>query len=508
MPAGLLGNMQVQSDEKVPLAAQPMPPASAAARRETASGMADETESSALQITLATAILPPYLSTRSSLVSPLSPSAATMASSSTTAAHVSPNDLTKLLTTIHKSVSTLSDSVRAFEKDVSQSASSDPTENPFAYPDGISLLTVKNEAMLDYLHHIVALSIAKISGRSLASASGASSASQSNASASTDLVQNMVKLRLMLEKLRPLENRLKYQMDKLLRAAADADKEVMLGRAAPASDVNGKSRSKRRTGDDDDDASDDDLAFRPNPSAFMQDKARALSKPSKSNDHRSRSNRDSDSDSDSDDQGGKTAVYRPPKLVPMSYDPDARSNKKDPRFADKPSSITRNSALLSDLTASMSANPYEASSGGVGVGGRGRLASNTSARAKALARMDEFEEENFTRLVMSKKDARKRRRDEADVALGGAGLSSGRDGSRRIGGGMEEEFGDLLRGAGLDGRNGKKAKKAQQAYDTLRASSKAGSTLQRSKSSSAPSPVPQGAKSNKFRSQVNRQARR
>ncbi len=363
-----------------------------------------------------------------------------MASSSTTAAHVAPNDLTKLLTTIHKSVSTLSDSVRAFEKDVSQSASSDPTENPFAYPDGISLLTVKNEAMLDYLHHIVALSIAKISGRSLASASGASSASQSNASASTDLVSNTIKLRLMLEKLRPLENRLKYQMDKLLRAAADADKEVMLGRAAPASDVNGKSRSKRRTGDDDDDASDDDLAFRPNPSAFMQDKARALSKPSKSNDHRSRSNRDSDSDSDSDDQGGKTAVYRPPKLVPMSYDPDARSNKKDPRFADKPSSITRNSALLSDLTASMSANPYEASSGGVGVGGRGRLASNTSARAKALARMDEFEEENFTRLVMSKKDARKRRRDEADVALGGAGLSSGRDGRRRIGGGMEKSL--------------------------------------------------------------------
>ena len=74
----------------------------------------------------------------------------------------------------------------------------------------------------------------------------------------------------------------------------------------------------------------------------------------------------------------------------------------------------------SDLTAGMSSNPYEASSGGVGVGGRGKLASSSS-RAKALARMEEFEEENFTRLVQSKKDARKRRRDEADVALGGAG---------------------------------------------------------------------------------------
>ncbi|KAI3485821.1 hypothetical protein L1887_50721 [Cichorium endivia] len=271
----------------------------------------------------------------------------------------------------------------------------------------------------------------------------------------------MVKLRLMLEKLRPLENRLKYQMDKLLRAAADAEKEVMLGRAAPASDVNGKSRSKRRTGDDDDDASDDDLAFRPNPSAFMQDKARALSKPSKSNDHRSRSNR-----------GLRFRLGRSgrqDRRVPSSQ---ARAHVvRSRRALQQEGSTLRRQAFVHHTQLGASVRPHR-------------------------------------QHVRKPKDARKRRRDEADVALGGAGLSSGRDGRRRIGGGMEEEFGDLLRGAGLDGRNGKKAKKAQQAYDTLRASSKAGSTLQRSKSSSAPSPVPQGAKSNKFRSQVNRQARR
>jgi len=426
------------------------------------------------------------------------------AASANPAPAVSSADLTRLFATIQKSVSALSTSVAAFEKDVISAASGDVTENPFAYPEGISLLTVKNDAMLDYLHHVVAVCISKISGRSLDNSTSSSSSSASDAShRSADLVQNLVKLRLMLEKLRPLENRLKYQMDKLLRSAADADKEVLLGRTRPESTKDKKSKSSR-DGNDDDDASDDDLAFRPNPSAFMQDKARQLATSSKSKDRRAKTSRDSESEAESEEDGGKTAVYRPPKLVPMSYDPDARNNKKDSR-----SSITRNSALLSDLTAGMSANPYEASSAGVGVGGRGRLATNTSARAKALARMEEFEEENFTRLVMSKKDSRKRRRDEADVALGGAGLSSGRDGRRRIGGGMEEEFGDLLRGAGLDGRNGKKAKKAQHAYDTLRASSKAGSTLQRSKSSAASSPsAGGGAKNNKFKNQVNRQSRR
>lgn len=423
-----------------------------------------------------------------------------MAASSTAASpEVDSREITKLFGTIRKSVTALSTSVKAFEKDANEAQSTDFEANPFAYPDGISLLSVKNDVMLDYLHHVIALCIAKISGRSLA----ASSSKIDTTQGPVDLVQDLVKLRLMLEKLRPLENRLKYQMDKLLRAAADADKEALSGRSKPATSKKTKGNGD---GSDEDEASDDDLAFRPNPSAFMQDKARTLAKSSKEDakSRRKSGRQSSDPDSDSDHQGGKTDVYRPPKLVPMSYDPDARTNKKDPRFSDKPSSITRNSALLSDLTAGMSSNPYEASSAGVGVGGRGRLAANTSARAKALARMEEFEEDNFTRLVMSKKDARKRRRDEADVALGGAGLSSGRDGRRRIGGGMEEEFGDLLRGSGLDGRGGKKAKKAQSAYDALRASSKAGSTLQRSKNFSAPTSSPSGGKNNKFKNQVNR----
>lgn len=59
--------------------------------------------------------------------------------------------------------------------------------------------------------------------------------------------------------------------------------------------------------------------------------------------------------------------------------------------------------------------------------------------------MNEFEEENFTRLVMKKKDMKRRKMDEEDIALGGGG--SGGSGRRR-GRGLEDEFGDVLRSVG------------------------------------------------------------
>ena len=67
-----------------------------------------------------------------------------------------------------------------------------------------------------------------------------------------------------------------------------------------------------------------------------------------------------------------------------------------------------------------------------------------SDRAREIQRMTEFEEENFTRLMMKKKDARRRQRDEEDLALGGTGSSHG----RRRGRGLEDEFEDVLRSVG------------------------------------------------------------
>ena len=76
--------------------------------------------------------------------------------------------------------------------------------------------------------------------------------------------------------------------------------------------------------------------------------------------------------------------------------------------------------------------------------GLGNMAALTSKRTRELQEMAEWEESNMTRLVMKKKDARRRAQDEADIALGGIGA-----GGRR-GGGLADEFGDVLRSVSRD----------------------------------------------------------
>lgn len=79
--------------------------------------------------------------------------------------------------------------------------------------------------------------------------------------------------------------------------------------------------------------------------------------------------------------------------------------------------------------------------------GLGNTTALTSKRARELEEMAEWEETNMTRLVMKKREARRRAQDEADIALGGIGA-----GGRR-GGGLVDEFDDVFRSVSRN-RNG------------------------------------------------------
>ena len=141
---------------------------------------------------------------------------------------------------------------------------------------------------------------------------------------------------------------------------------------------------------------------------------------------------------DDDDDRTRDGIYRPPKLAPMPYTEPRKSKDKDRRRAPVPAALAR----LAHLDP---ARPHAESTSGLGSGPAGGAAS--SARARELARMTEFEEENFTRLVMKKRDARRRALDEADVALGGTGGTSARRG-RVPGVGLDDEFADILKSVG------------------------------------------------------------
>ncbi|WFD23285.1 hypothetical protein MEQU1_001974 [Malassezia equina] len=304
----------------------------------------------------------------------------------------------------------------------------------YDHPEGLSLLTVKVDALLAYIHHVALLGVQRLSGKSY------------EEDPAKKYIQNLVKLRLCLEKLRPMETRLRYQVEKLLQSVAAEEKH-----AIQEDDKNVKSGMDE--GDDEEDEELDKLAFRPNPNAMA-----AAVKPAESQ--------------AADEEEEEAGVYRPPKLAPMMYDPDAHVSRKQRNKDRQPS---RNAALLADLSAGMSSNPYETSV--AGVGGGHAVGTAGSSRARALRRMQEFEEDNYKRLSLSKKDAKRRRRDEQDVALGGLGLSSH---GNRIGGGVEEEFGDLLRGSERDERRRQRGDE-RDAYYLLQKRAKLPSTLSRAK---------------------------
>ncbi|KAG8703685.1 hypothetical protein FRC08_002695 [Ceratobasidium sp. 394] len=201
----------------------------------------------------------------------------------------------------------------------------------------------------------------------------------------------MVEDRIVLEKTKALEARMKYQIDKLVRLAQDAPQ-------------------------DEGDVIDDPLAFKPNISNLT---APSTQRGRITTEAANADGQDTDPDSDAGD-----GIYRPPKLAPVPY--TDKPSKKD-RTQSQPKS-------LSSLLTLDPSRPHLESASGLGNG----TASLSSARARELQRMTEFEEENMTRLVMSKKEGKRRKRDEEDMAFGGSG-------ARRGGGAaLRDEFKDVL----------------------------------------------------------------
>ncbi|KAG6850530.1 hypothetical protein H0H93_012146 [Arthromyces matolae] len=306
------------------------------------------------------------------------------------------------------------------------------------FKDGISLLSLKHHSLLMYLNSLVLLSSRRAIGHSLNIRAPpdlpfSSSGRPCRGHGSGDLVDSMLEGRAILEKIRVLETRMRYQIEKLLRVAEEHED--------PKNAVDGK----------------DPLAFRPNPQNLVAN---------------GDSDHNNDNENESQIRAQKThnvddtdAIYRPPRVAPVPYVEKSKSQLRRER-PPIPSA-------LASLSADASRPHIESTSG------LGSTPSLVSGRAAHLKRMTEFEEENFSRLVMKKSDARRRAQDEADVALGGS-LSGGSGKTRRRAGGLADEFGDVLRSverASFGGPGGGRG----DGYDELRQRSKKPHILQKSR---------------------------
>lgn len=246
--------------------------------------------------------------------------------------------------------------------------------------DGLSLLDVKNELLLSYLQNLVFLILVKLR-------------QSKNGKQQSDLndtaVKKLVELRLYLEKgVRPLEDKLRYQIEKVLRAADDAERNAQAAEASSA--PKSRKRSDSRSGSESDEGSEEsgddaaaakvsDLQFRPNLSAFVRPAASTgVSK-----------------------EKGADGVYRPPKIAPTVMPTTERKERAERK--------NLKSATLDEFIADeLSTAPVAEPSIGTTIAAHGRRVKTAGERAEEAERL-EYEERNFVRLPKeSKKDRAKK----------------------------------------------------------------------------------------------------
>ncbi|KPM45362.1 hypothetical protein AK830_g1174 [Neonectria ditissima] len=243
--------------------------------------------------------------------------------------------------------------------------------------DGISLLDVKNELLLSYLQNLVFLILLKLRN----SKSGADGSDDEDSQLDESVRSKLVEMRLYLERgARPLEEKLRFSIDRFLRTADDADREKKaqeLGlndAVAPTPDTDdsdaesdaGHHHASRKPGK---------LAAAPNFGTLLDD---ATAKPGKGTDESS-------------------GVYRPPKRDRTVMEPGPRGEKVSRR---PNKSHTMDEFVESELATAPMAEPSVGTT--IVQGGRKM---KTTADRKVEAERRDYEEMNFVRLPKeSKKD--------------------------------------------------------------------------------------------------------
>ncbi|KAI1148279.1 U3 small nucleolar ribonucleoprotein lcp5-like protein [Nemania diffusa] len=276
--------------------------------------------------------------------------------------------------------------------------------------NGVSLLAVKNELLLSYLQNLVFLILIKIRNTK-----GSDADSTDDSSETSDaVVKKLVELRLYLDKgVRPLEERLRFQLDKIIRAADDAERNEKIAKDAPDAESESESES-----DADSNAGDERRGVSDNKAPRSH--ANAKQGPSFSNFSAPVSVGMAAAAQD------KTGVYRPPKITPTVMPTTERRERTERRPM---KSATINEYIADELSTAPSAIPSVGSN--VVFGGR---KVKTATERDEEQRRREFEETNFVRLP---KENKKERAEKNRLERRSAKMSFGGEEWRDLGEGVD-----------------------------------------------------------------------
>ncbi|KAI9296082.1 hypothetical protein K502DRAFT_302852 [Neoconidiobolus thromboides FSU 785] len=221
--------------------------------------------------------------------------------------------------------------------DKANSTFNEQSHNVLFEGEGISLLDIKNELILDYITNLAFFTLLKLNGEQIDE---------------HPCLLNLVKARTYLEKIKPLELKLKYQIDKLIRA-------FTLGTDNDQEETN---------------LVKDPLKYKPNPENLIAAK-----------------------DNDEEDKDNEDGVYKAPKIAPVPFDDRPMSSKAE-REQNRMKERAARSRLMQDLANDFDDRPEEQKIIGSYI---------EKDLDPELAERANYEEENFVRLQTSKKHERK-----------------------------------------------------------------------------------------------------
>lgn len=330
--------------------------------------------------------------------------------------------------------------------------------------DGISLLDIKSELLLSYLQNLVFLILVKLRNHAQSSLDPNDAAEDENTdlNVADDVVKKLVELRVYLEKgVRPLEAKLKYQIDKVLRAAETADRgsaqastKAKKDTSRPSKPVAGSDEDEADDVEDSDAESDeiDELSYRPNPAAFARP-ASATAATSKSKERTKAAPSD--------------GVYRPPRITPAAMPTSTSGQFNDRTTTRRDKKPQRSSAVDEYINNELSTAPIAEPSIGSTIVSGGRRTKSAAERSREAERTA-YEESNFVRLPKESKKVEAQRRAKDRGTFGGEemrGLGESLDRVERLtskrkgGGGGGRDTLDGPRGEGFAGGRGGKRRK-------------------------------------------------
>lgn len=309
-----------------------------------------------------------------------------------------------------------------------------PTDTS-ANVEGISLLDAKNDLLLSYLQNLAFLVVIRLRH------------DLSDDTIRGEVIKKLVEVRVYLERgIRPLEGKLKYQIDKVLRAADEAVRREATQRASASSKKPSAGPTVHDTdsqgSEDEGSEVDEDYpshmvnepSVGPRAAALLRNASIPLKKDISSNKSRS------------SDQSG-TGAYKPPRINPTTMPEPSSHRDRDEKPARKRRSQLLDEYIDEEISSAPQSQPSIGSGGTILQQGRGGMSSRDREKERERT---EYEERNFTRLpslskAERKKEKAKSQRDSREVfggedwtGLGGLGdrinrtVSSGRGRSEGV----------------------------------------------------------------------------